>query len=349
MEPISAALMAAAALAGTAVTSGWQGLSAQTQMMNMELARRNAKKQETRGEASRVDAYGNRTRFNPVTNEWTTDLAPDQERLVKAGEAEQLKSLTEDAHRNRTIKKAAASRGMTAGQDYYKNLSEFRNLKPASEDAIKGELTQLLAGVTESAGRKGNAEAIRQSIRQGGKSTAIPALINASDEDMGGALAENLLKARTGAVSEKATRDSAHSAKYLPLIQQLAQIMDLGGDAPQRFTDSPQMTEARQGQSASGLLAALTAGSNLENTANTNAAKTFMAGGPDLRGLASLMSGRSGAWGQPASRTQASETNGTAGSANGGYPSTTESLGWNPDTSWLNGSNNQWATERDLF
>jgi hypothetical protein len=245
------------------------------------------------GKAGRTDAYGNKQRYNSATNEWETDLTDTQENLVKAGEQEQLKSLTEDAMRNRDIKKRAVSRGLEAGQDYSKTLSEFKNTAPASEDAIKGELTQLLAGVTESKGRKGNAEAIRQSIRQGGKGNTIPALIRASDEDMGGELAENLLKARTGAVAEKAGRETAHSAKYIPRLTQLAQLMDMGGDAPARFSETPASQVQQQGSQASAMLQALTAGGNLTNAANTAAAKTYMAGGPDLRGLAAMMnSGR---------------------------------------------------------
>lgn len=277
-------------LAGAAAQSGWQGLGMAIQLQNMRNQQRNADRQYRFAGAGRTDAYGNKQSYDDLSNEWKILLSPTQERITKAGEREQLLSLTEDAERNRSIKKRAAERGKQAGKDYNEVLQGFRYDKPASEASIRGDLTELLAGQVETSSRKGNAEAIRQAIRQGGPSQ-ITSLTKATNDDIGAELPKLLLQAKQGAMQEKQGREQAFSSKYMPVMQQLAQMMDQGGDMPVRMSTTPDELRAQQGQQANLILQALQGGSQLESGAAQAAGKQAGASGPDLRALASMMGG----------------------------------------------------------
>lgn len=286
MDPFGAIL----GLAGAAASSGWQGQAAQMDWANLQFQKQQARDQKRMASATRSDAYGNKQGYDEILNEWITTLTPTQKSIVGAGEKEQLRSLTEDADRNRKIKVRAAKRGDEASKDYDKTLAEFRYDKPADEKSIRGELQQLLAGVSNSKARTGNADAVRQSLRSGGDG-ALPAILKATADDLGAALPENLLNARTMGMAESQGRDRAFNAKYIPELNQLATLMDQGGDMPLHFSDVPNRMAGEEGQQMQLLIQAMQNGAGNVNGANSMLSKTLNSGGPDLKALASMISG----------------------------------------------------------
>jgi hypothetical protein len=275
-------------LAGIAAQSGWQGAASNVDWANLQFQKRKADQEYRLATAGRSDAYGNKQRYDDLLNEWETILSPMQDKIVRAGENEQLKSLTEDAMRNRKIKVRAAARGDEAAEDYGRALAEFRYGRPPSELATRGELQQLLAGIENSKARRGNTDAIRTAIRQG-NSSVIPAVLNATDEDAGLSLPEILLNARNMGLSETQSRNRDFYGTVMPQLDQLAKLMDQGGDMPQRFSTTPERLASEEGQQAAMILQALQTGAAGVGSASGQLSKTLASGGPDLRQLASLI------------------------------------------------------------
>src|SRR6478735_1253083 len=128
MDPIMALMMGGTALGGLLQGNAQRDQAERALQMQQALAQEQMKF----AKAGRTDAYGNKVYFDPTTNEWKTQLDPFQDRLVKAGEAEQFRGLTHDAAQNRSIRDAAAQRGRTAG-DYYDRLAgQYVNQQPPS-------------------------------------------------------------------------------------------------------------------------------------------------------------------------------------------------------------------------
>lgn len=244
---------------------------------NLNSQRRNADRMYRLGTSTHTDAYGNAQRYDDALNKWITELAPMQQRLVKAGEREQLLSLTEDAARNRDVRRRAGSRAEQAGQDYGKARAEFTYGGPKSEGATRSELLDLLAGSAD-ATRRRSMDATNALRTEG--SMPVPS--------SGEPLADIILKARQGALGETGTRTSAHASKYLPILQNLSQTMDAVGDAPIRFSSTPQEMSARQDSMAQLMQSALQTGGQLTGNAGQNLSKLMFQAGPDMRGLASM-------------------------------------------------------------
>jgi hypothetical protein len=157
---------------------------------------------------------------------------------------------------------------------------------PQSEAAIQDELVKLLSLASSSRRRQEQGRSARyyQRMGQGGGT------YSSSGGDSGGidTIADILLKARGGAMNEHAQRVKNQNADVLPRMQFNAQLMDAGGDAPLRFSNTPEALSAQQSNSMKDMLAAMGAGITGTNAANATLAKTAAGSGLDLRGGAAL-------------------------------------------------------------
>src|SRR4051794_1836795 len=79
--------------------------AADTAKEGLAFQRQNAADALRFAKAARTDAFGNRTSYDDALNQWITSLTPEQQSLVSAGEHEQRLGLTEDAARNRDIRR----------------------------------------------------------------------------------------------------------------------------------------------------------------------------------------------------------------------------------------------------
>lgn len=280
MEPFSLGLGAAQLIASLMSSSNSNSIAQQ----NLQFQRDQARKQERLGQATRVDANGNRQYYDPATNTWKVELSPMQAAISKASESEQYRSVTEDAARNRQQRVRQSQRAEDAVDPYNKLSQEFLNNPTASEGAIRSEIGTLTSLANQDRDKGNMADVIRQAIRMG-RGGSVPSVIKATNQRSGAGVADTLLQARTGAIQERGQREQQRQSAYLPIIQQLSSTIDAGGgSAPTRFSDVDRQLAATQGQQASQMLSAIQAANSGVNNASKIAAST---GGvkPDFSGL----------------------------------------------------------------
>lgn len=220
MDPITIGLLLAGT-AGSAIT----GIAGQNTAQKDSAFQNFLGQQNLRmSKAGRTDPYGNRNYYNEALNEWISQLSPMQNRIAKAGEHEQLLGLTSDAARSRAARDRMAEIGKASGEDYNRELAGFRYGAPPSEESIRDNLTRLIYQ-SRSPGSGSN-------IRTAGN---LPSIGRSGSVGIGGGvdeIAQALLQARGGALNEKATRDTAHNSKYLPVLQNFAGLSGAGGNSP---------------------------------------------------------------------------------------------------------------------
>lgn len=289
---IGGILGAGAGLAGAALQAQAQQTANIINWMNLQFQKQNAAKQFRLSTAARGDAYGNKQSYDEILNEWKIALTPTQSKIIKAGEAEQLKSLTEDAARNRAIKVQQRARGLDAAKDYTKVLAQYRYGGPKSELAMRDELTNLLAGVEMEQTGKKKTEVLRAAMREnrGGDAATI---IKGFDDAMGESMASRMLQAKQGAQGEFAARTQQHLQSTLPIMQELQKLMDMGGDMPQRFSDVPNSLAALQQQQFAGIQGALGAEASQVGGAFKGLAES-MGKSPDFSSIAKSLSSMGG-------------------------------------------------------
>lgn len=272
-------------------------MDAQQKAAGIDIARKglqyqkeNADRQYRTSIATRTDAFGNTQRYDPVLNKWVIDLDPMQDRIIKGGEREQLLSLTDDARQNREVRNRAYERGRTANNDYADERAAFKYGAPPSQGSIQDELTSLLVGSAQGERYRNLGSATTQALRGG---TRLPNA-HTSSEDLGSSLADIILKARSGAQTESTARGAAHNSKYLPVLQSLQQTAMGGGDAPLRFSDTPQALAGQQDSTLKSILTALHNGGTQVNTANKSYSDLTFKDSSRIADMAKLITAMSG-------------------------------------------------------
>jgi hypothetical protein len=285
MEPFIGGLVG---LAGILAQSGWQGAALANDIMNQRRQNRLADKQIRVATAGRTDAFGNKTAFDDLSNEWELELTPTQQQIVKAMEKEQLLNLTEDAERNRNIRRRQAERGNEAAQDYVRTKAEYDFTKPPSELSIRDEMTRLLADATNSRVNNETALGVRQALRTGQKGD-ISDMFKAGESKKAATMGENMLNARNLALAEKGTRDAAFENKLRPRLAELVQLMDMGGNTDIKFSDLPQQKSAEMADATKLIVSAISSAAGNINQANSMTSKTLNSGGPDSSLISSII------------------------------------------------------------
>lgn len=252
MDPFGALI----GLAGVASQSSHQNMQTALEWLNLQWQKQRASKQDRFAQAARTDVYGNKQYYDEATNTWKNELTPTQGQIIKAGEKEQLLSLTEDATRNRDIKRQQRERGKGAAEDFNRALAGFRYDQPQDDRSIRAELTRLGSSGAEAGRKGGQAESIRAALRanQGG---LIPQIIKTTDDASGQGLPDILQKARAQAVQEAASKRVQHDSRYLPEMDKFQQLMDMGDGMPQKFSNLPEVNNNIQGQQAQMILSAM--------------------------------------------------------------------------------------------
>lgn len=283
-------------LAGGAMQMSAAQTAAVMQWMNLQFQKQNADRQFRLSTAGRTDAYGNKQSYNPLTDEWELALSPTQGKIIKAGEAEQLRSLTEDAARNRAIKVRQAERGTQAAGDYNRARLGFMYDQPKSAKSTESDLAALIAGQQQEARKGTQAGLIRQALRLG-RGGDVAQIIRSTDDTLGGSLSDTLLKARQGGLQENATQMQQHAQMYLPELQRDAALMDQGGDMPLRFSDQPDKLAAMQGEQYKGILQALQNESSNVGGAYNGLSTTYAKNFPSMWGSLGKGQGSAGSGG----------------------------------------------------
>lgn len=286
MEGIGAIGGMITGLAGAAVNASWQAANYYLSLDNLRWQKRQGERQFNLASAARTDAYGNKNKYDELLNEWQTTLTPTQNKLIKAGENEQLRTLTEDAPRARDIKRDQRRRGKEAAEDYVDVKAAYKYDQPQDEMDIRGQLQSLLQGASNAKRTQSATEIGRDAIRQG-RGAMLGQILKAGWNDQNADWAGNLLKARTMGLQESSARQQQHEGQYLPMLKHLEGIMDLGGDVSQpRVSDTPNQLSAMQGQQTNAMLSALQKEAAAVNQANAQVGKSL-----DGSGIASALKG----------------------------------------------------------
>lgn len=267
MEPFTLGLGMAQVIGNFMNGSSSKALSREQMQQQQQLAA----EQMRMAQAGRTDAYGNKTYYDPVTNQWKTELTPLQKALLSAEQTEQSRSLNEDAPRARRLRERQAQMSEEAAAPYNKALQGYIYDQPKSEGAIRDELQTGLIQSDYDRAKEGQATLAQSALRQGGRISNLPALIKKIDETIRGGTSENIMKANEGARSRHMQDVQTHDARYLPEMQQFKQIIDAGGgDANIRFGNTNAQAASTQANQASAMQNAITSAMSGLNSATRN-------------------------------------------------------------------------------
>lgn len=224
---------------------------------------RDAKEQ---AQATRVDAYGNTVSYDRILKQWNVELTPEQERILRAGEREQLLTLTEDAERRRETARRSERRAVQADDYLDQIMAEYQFERPESEGAIRDELSSLMSIANQQGTDQAKDVIGQQALRTGATST-IPQIVQAIDSMFGQRLARDQLQARGQAATESNAREGAHEGKYQNAIRTLAALsQSVPSNAPE-YSRAPGQTQNVLSQAIAQLSNAISSGSALTGNA----------------------------------------------------------------------------------
>lgn len=314
MDPVTLAALISLVGAGTgalasknATDVGAAGLGFQEQ---------NAAQAQRLGTAGHTDAYGDTETYDPASNTWKTTLSPEQQAITNATQSEQLKSLNQDAARNRAIKTMQYNMAGQAGTDYNNALAGFRYDQPASQGAIQDKLMTLMTNADNASANSNESASARELLRQG-RGGDLANLIKTVQDNKGKAVATDALNAYQGSLNEEGQLQQQHQSQYLPALQQAASTVAAAGGAPVDTSSiAPLLASGQQQDSAGALSSVLQSGQGVGN-AYTALAQLTQKGAPNLTGIANLYKA---ALTQPKT-TNATSTAGTPGSSSFSDPS----------------------------
>jgi len=273
-----------ASLAGLIAQQQAQAQQAQIARENLDFQKHEADREYDLATADREDAYGNSTGYNDLLKKWEMNLAPQQKKLVKSGEREQLLSLTEDAGRSRDLRRRQEGRSREAEDVYNDLLADYQYDQPDSEDEIFNRILGDVAGMRTEAGNAAK-NALGGAAARLGKGGSVSDLLQKA---VGGAGSNDVIQARDMARKESGEREQVHRGK-LQDLGVFEGIMDDINDAPIRFSNTPEKMDGTQSDMLRAIAGAITGGASRVGQAYGQLGQTMQA--PDFSSLASSLNG----------------------------------------------------------
>jgi hypothetical protein len=346
MEMMGGMIGGVVGLIGAGLQYSAQQEANQIAWANLNFQKRQADNQYRLSTASRGDAYGNKQGYDPISNEWETTLTPTQNQIIKAGETEQLKSLTEDATRNRIIKRQQKDRSIVGAERYNDALAGYQYDQPDSEESIRNQIMDALTQGAQQATNASKDTLMLQAVRLG-RGGDVAKIIKASDDDLGQRLPQMMAQSRDLARNEHMQRVQAHDQQYLPEIAAFDKIIQESNPAAlQPFSNVPQQLSLLQQNQFAGMESAMQAGSNEVGGAYATLAKS-LGQSPDLSGVAKAFSGLGGGGGGGGGRSKGRSNSGSSGfgqqSTDDGWWNTPEYQAWNTGFNNTYGNNDFWS------
>lgn len=246
-------------------------------LANLDETRRNNANMLRMAKAGRTDAYGNKLSFDDALNQWITQLTPEQQSLISAGEREQRLGLTEDAARNRIIAAMQARTGQQARDALRKNITDYGAGGGPSEGATRADLTRLYSQATPSYGGRVTTDRSGSVVRGNANTGMGPSQ----------RIAQILLQARQGALGETGQREQQRQSRLLAPSSTLAGLASGGQTAPPKMPTTAQDVNARSDDAMRNLINVMQNNQQNESRAFEGATKTGSLM-PDLKSIASL-------------------------------------------------------------
>ena len=132
--------------------------------VNLSFQKQQAANQERQAGATKVDANGNKTVYDPATNTWKVELTPLQQAIQDASQSEQLKTVTTDAARKRQLADRQQQYSEDAGTPYNTAIQNYINNQPKSEAAIGNDLETLGIQANQSGAKSNQADLVKQAF-----------------------------------------------------------------------------------------------------------------------------------------------------------------------------------------
>lgn len=349
MEMMGGILGGVVGLIGAGLQYSAQQEANQIAWANLNFQKQQAQKQYRLSTAGRGDAYGNEEEYDPISNTWKINLTPTQNQIIKAGETEQLKSLTEDATRNRILRRQQKDRSIQAGEDYNTALAGYRYNQPPTEEAIRDQILDALTQGAQQATNANKDTLMLQAVRLG-RGGDIPKIIKAADDDLGSRLGGMMNQSRDLARNEYIQRLQQHDQQYLPEIAAFDKIIQEANPAAlQPFSNVPQQLSQLQQNQFAGMESALQAGANEVGGAYATLAKS-LGQSPDLSGVAKAFSGLGGGGSGSGGKRKTMSGSGSSSFANpmddntSDWWNTPEYQAWNTGFNNTYGNNDFWSS-----
>jgi len=278
-------------LIGAMMQAQAQAQANQMNWRNLQFQQQQANKGNRLATATRTDAYGNKMSYDELLNEWINQLTPTQESILKAGEQEQYRTLTEDATRQREARRAQEGRSKEAGKEFDKALVGYRYDQPPSEGKAQADLVQSLL-INRQKGLGEGLKALTGQAQRLGRGADIPKLLQQADQLFGESLEDVTLKGKQAGSALASSQRAEHENRYGGALDRFATLADRINPVTPRYSDAPTSQANVQEAMARAIQAAIGNSSANVGNAYTNLA-TGLARSPDLSGIASALSGLS--------------------------------------------------------
>lgn len=175
--------------------------------------------------ASRSDALGNVIRYDDAANAFVTDLTPLTQATLDAQQNELLRSLREDAPRNRAAAERRERRSQQAEEQFEDVFNQYRFRPQTSEATSIADATQELLSARREGLKQAQGDITRQLLRTGGSSN-IGAVAQALGDQYADSLANVILEGKRVGSQRFRDRESADTARFMQELQGLRGIAD---------------------------------------------------------------------------------------------------------------------------
>lgn len=263
---------------------------------NLFETKRENRNREKLAESSQTDAYGNKTYYDPLTRSWKIGTTKTTKNILDAEQNEQLKSLTEDATRNRDANVRKSKRSAAADEEFMKAFTDYKYRPQKSEADYIGDATReaLLSR------REGAAQAaadVNQALIRMGNGSQVPGVFKAARDADANEFEQTLLGAKRQGESDFLNFEGAKNSKDQQQLEFLRSIADDTSDSPVRFGNENATLAGSESNALSQLLQVLA-----QNSSNRQGAigplmealgrvPDFSAIGNAIGGLGSLAKG----------------------------------------------------------
>lgn len=280
-------LGAVTSLAGVLSQAGAQQDTNNLNWANLFETKRVNRKNEKLATATRKDANGNIVQFNDALGEWEIIPSPTTKQILEAEERETLKSLTEDAPRNRAAAVRKDERSKMGDEEFEKAFNEYKYRPKKSEAEYTGDAQRTLLLNRE----KGMSEAssvLARELMRTGNTSRLPEIYKAADDLYAGTLEEAMLKGKSLGMQQFGEIEGNKDAR---LREELGFLQGIAGDtttSPVNFTNKGGELTGQADDALAQLLATISQGEGRRMSATGQLAQS-MSQSPDFGGLASAL------------------------------------------------------------
>lgn len=224
--------------------------------MNLFEQKRLNREREKMEKADKGDVYGNVLRYVPGQG-WKYDLEPRTKGILDAQRREEMRSLMEDAPRNRAQRVRKDERSKKASSEYERLFNEYKYRDKPSEgkylaDAYQEAIESRKRGASEAAGM-----VARQLMRTGGTPQAIAQVYNEAQNALGDSLISTMAGARRRAKEEHAQDRARSDSDIERELQMMYSIANDTEPGQVMMTDEARQLTGRQDNAFEQLMKAM--------------------------------------------------------------------------------------------